>query len=53
MFREALGKVRNKGEVKGEGRVCGVLLRKGVGSEWLSRVVALSCRLADHCNNNG
>ena len=49
-FRLALDKIRSKGGVP---VVCGVLPRRGVGVEWLSRALAINCRLAAHCKSNG
>ena len=49
-YREALGKIRDRGGIP---IVCGVLPRRGVGREWLSRAIAINCRLEKHCANNG
>ena len=49
-FREALDRIRDKGAIP---VVCGVLPRRGVGSEWLSRAIALNRRLANHCKSQG
>ena len=49
-FKEVLGKVRDRGGIP---VVCGILPRRGVGCEWLSRAIAVNCRLADHCKANG
>ena len=49
-FRLALEKIRNRGGIP---VVCGVLPRRGVGNEWLSRAITLNRRLASHCKSNG
>ena len=49
-FRQALERIRNKGGIP---VVCGVLPRRGVGAEWLSRAIAVNRRLAAHCKSNG
>ncbi|MPC45802.1 hypothetical protein E2C01_039507 [Portunus trituberculatus] len=49
-FKEALAKIGNKDATH---VVCGVLPRRGLGGEWLSRAIAINCRLADHCRSNG
>lgn len=49
-FKEVLGKVRDRGGIP---LVCGILPRRNVGYEWLSRAIAMNCRLADHCKANG
>ena len=49
-FRLALDRIRDKG---GLPVVCGVLPRRGVGVEWLSRAIAVNRRLAEHCRSNG
>ncbi|XP_045136199.1 uncharacterized protein LOC123519077 [Portunus trituberculatus] len=49
-FKEALAKIRNKDATP---VVCGVLPRKELGGEWLSRAIAVNCRFADHCRSNG
>ena len=49
-FREALGRVRDLG---GRLVVCGVLPRKNVSCDWLSRAIAVNSWLADHCKSNG
>ena len=33
--------------------VCGVVPRRELGAEWLSRAIAVHCRLANHCKGNG
>ena len=48
-FRLALNRIKNKGGIP---VVCGVLPRRGVGAEWLSRALALNNRLAAHCKSN-
>ena len=49
-FKEVLGKVRDRGGIP---VVCGILPRRGVSWEWLSKAIAVNCRLADHCMANG
>ena len=49
-FKEALGRVRDMGGIP---VVCGVLPRRGVGDEWLSKAIAVNRRLAAHCERNG
>ena len=49
-FREALQRISSKGGIP---VVCGILPRRGVGAEWLSRAIAMNCRLADHCKSKG
>ena len=49
-FMQALGKVRDRGGVP---VVCSILPRRGVGREWLSRAIAMNCRVAAHCKSNG
>ena len=49
-FRLALDKIKSKGGIP---VVCGILPRRGVGIEWLSRAIAVNCRLADHCKSKG
>ena len=45
-----MDKIRNKG---GTVVVCGVLLWRGVGAEWLCRAVVMNCWVANHCKSNG
>lgn len=49
-FKIALERIRNKGGIP---VVCGILPRRGVGAEWLSRAIAVNRRLAVHCKSNG
>ena len=49
-FREALGKIRDRGAVP---VVCGIIPRRDAGAEWLSRAIAMNCRIANHCGSNG
>ena len=49
-FRQALDRIKDKGGIP---VVCGVLPRRGVGAEWLSRAIAVNRRLANHCRSNG
>ncbi len=49
-FRQALDRIRDKGGIP---VVCGVLPRKGVRAEWLSRAITVNRMLANHCKSNG
>lgn len=49
-FRLALNRIKTKGGIP---VMCGVLPRRGVGAEWLSRAIAVNSRLAAHCKSNG
>ncbi len=49
-FDRLLDRIRDKGEIP---VVCGVLLRRGVCAEWLSRDITVNRRLANHCKSNG
>ena len=48
-FKEALGRVRDAGGVP---VVYGILPRRSVGDEWLSKKIAVNSRLASHCERN-
>ncbi|MPC54582.1 hypothetical protein E2C01_048504 [Portunus trituberculatus] len=48
-FKEALAKIRDKDATP---VVCDVLSRRDLGGEWLSRAIAMNCRLADYCSSN-
>ena len=47
-FKQPLDKIRNKIKIL---VVCSVLSRWGQSVEWLSRVIAVNCRLANHCKS--
>lgn len=49
-FREALVKIKGRDGIP---VVCGILPREWVGGMWLSRTVAVNCRLAEYCRANG
>ncbi len=49
-FDRLLVRIRDKGEIP---VVCGVLLRRGVGAEWLYTDITVNRRLANHCKSNG
>ena len=49
-FRQALDKIKSKGGIP---VVCGVLPRRGLDAEWLSRAIIVNCRSANHCMGNG
>ena len=49
-FQQDVVKVRSKSVIP---VVCGVLQRRGLRAEWLSRAIVMNCRLANHCNGNG
>ena len=49
-YEEMLRRVVERGGIP---VVCGVLPRKGVGSEWLSRALNMNCRLAEMCRKKG
>lgn len=48
-YREVLEKIKSKGGVS---VVCGVLPRRGVSREWLSRAIGINCSLDKYCSDH-
>lgn len=48
-YKTAIELVRSKGGIP---IICGILPRKGVGNEWISRALGVNCRLERYCKSN-
>ena len=48
-FRQALDNIRSKSRIP---VVCGVLPRRVLDDEWLSKAIVVNCKLVNHCKGN-